>query len=55
MVRRVAGGRAWYQVLDRNGRELSAGWQRIAWRGQWTPAGKPIKADKRRKGYQTKG
>jgi hypothetical protein len=39
-VKRVAGGRAWYQVLDRDGKEMSSGWQKIAWRGEWMPGSK---------------
>lgn len=57
-VKRVAGGRAWYQVLDRDGKEISAGWQRIAWRGTWMQGGnaaaKPAKARQKRGGYRTK-
>lgn len=53
-VRRVAGGRAWYQVLDRDGRQISAGWQRIAWHGQWLSHGKGARAGKRRGRYRTK-
>jgi hypothetical protein len=57
-VKRVAGGRAWYQVLDRDGNEMSSGWQRIAWRGEWMQGGnaaaKPAKIAKKRVVYRTK-